>query len=76
MKILLISSYIFGYMDFAVEEMKRQGHEVEVIYFENHTLKFEYKNIFHKASAGIGKVFGENAKKNARETSLKSELKK
>ena len=45
MKILLISSYIFGYMDFAVEEMKRQGHEVEVLYYEDAPLKFEYNNI-------------------------------
>ncbi|MDG4947023.1 glycosyltransferase family 4 protein [Weeksellaceae bacterium KMM 9713] len=74
MKILLISSYIFGYMDFAVEEMKRQGHEVEVLYYEDAPLKFEYKNIFHKISAGIGKLFGENAKKKAREKALKKTL--
>lgn len=71
MKVLLISSYIFGYMDFAVEEMKRQGHEVEVLYYEDAPLKFEYNNIFHKISAGIGKLFGENAKKKAREEALK-----
>lgn len=58
-------------MDFAVEEMKRQGHEVEVLYYEDAPLKFEYKNIFHKISAGIGKLFGENAKKKAREKALK-----
>lgn len=75
MKILLISSYIFGYMDFAVEEMKRQGHEVEVFYFENESLDFQYKSIIHKARGGISKLMGNNAKKNYREKSLKSKLK-
>ena len=75
MKILLISSYIFGYMDFAVEEMKLQGHEVDVLYYENDPLQFQYNNILHKATSGIGKLVGKNAKKNAREKALKTFLK-
>lgn len=75
MKILLISSYIFGYMDFAVEEMKRQGHEVEVFYFEDESLDFQYKSIVHKACCGISKLMGNNAKKNYREKALKFKLK-
>lgn len=74
MRILLISSYIFGYMDFAVEEMQRQGHEVEVFYYEQEPLSFSYKNIGHKITAGMGKLFGRNAKTKSRENSLKAEL--
>lgn len=75
MKILLISSYIFGYMDLAVEEMKRQGHEVEVLYYESDPLQFQYQNLWHKTTSGISKLVGLNAKKKAREKALRQYLK-
>lgn len=75
MKILLISSYIFGYMDFAVEEMKKQGHDVDVLYYEDKPLRFEYRNFLHRVESGVYKIFGKNAKHLAREKALKSSLK-
>ena len=75
MKILLISSYIFGYMDIAVAEMRRQGHEVTVFYYEEPPLKFSYQNKWDQTKAGVQKLLGKNAKKEARETALKTQLK-
>lgn len=62
-------------MDFAVEEMRRQGHEVDVFYYENEPLNFKYSNALHKITAGSGKLIGRNAKHISREKALKRELK-
>lgn len=62
-------------MDFAIEEMRKQGHDVEVLYYENSPLQFKYNNIIHKTTSGIGKLFGLNAKKEAREKALKKRFK-
>ncbi|MDO5655196.1 MAG: hypothetical protein Q4G27_03555 [Flavobacteriaceae bacterium] len=74
MKILLISSYIFGYMDVAVAEMRRQGHEVTVFYYENPPLMIEYQNALHKAQSGMAKLLGQNLKKSARDKALNQHL--
>lgn len=75
MKVLIISSYIFGYMDFAVEEIKRQGHETEVFYYDKPPFEFRYKNFGHKILSGISKIFGANERKNHRFRFLKDQLK-
>lgn len=62
-------------MDFAVEEMKRQGHEVEVYYYDKPPFEFRYKNLGHKTLSGISKIFGSNERKNHRTNFLKNQLK-
>lgn len=62
-------------MDFAVEEIKRQGHEVEVFYYDKPPFEFSYKNPVHKIISGISKLFGSNERKNHRQNFLKNQLK-
>ncbi|MFV0305209.1 MAG: hypothetical protein ACK5IC_07000 [Moheibacter sp.] len=66
MKILIVSSYIFGYIDFLVEELRNQGYEVQVMYYEKDPLLYQYKNFIHKSISGILKIFGINLKKKNR----------
>lgn len=75
MNVLLISSYVFGYMDFAVDEMRNQGHEVEVYYYDKPPFEFSYQNSFHKGISGIKKVVGINERKNHRHNFLVTKLK-
>lgn len=74
MKVLIISSYIFGYMDFAVKEMKRQGHEVNILYYDKPPFVYAYKNTAHKVFSGVKKIFGSNEKKNFRYDYLNKNL--
>ena len=50
-------------MEYAVEEMKRQGHEVEVYYYDKPPLLFQYKNSFHRALSSLRKLVGGNERK-------------
>lgn len=73
MKILLISDYLYGYMDVAADEMKRQGHQVEALYFDKKPLQLDKNNLLY-AKSGLGKILGKNAKFNARYKVLKKVL--
>lgn len=50
MKILLISDYVYGYMDVAANEIKRQGHQVETLYFDKKPLQLDKKIFFNVKS--------------------------
>lgn len=75
MKVLLISSYIFGYMDYAVQEMKYQGYEVTFYYYNKPPLEFEYKNGFHRGISFLKKMAGRNIRKDHRYSILHQDLK-
>lgn len=75
MKVLLISSYTFGYLDYAVEEMKSQGHKVVYFYYDRPPFKYSYKNKFYHLLSGMKKIFGINEKKEYRHKFLVENLK-
>jgi len=55
-KILIISPYAFGYIDFLVEELsKRDEVDVDVIFFDK--IKFKYKNFFERITNFFSKLF-------------------
>lgn len=75
MKVLIISSYIFGYMDYAVEEMKKEGYDVTCFYFDQPPLEFHYKNGLNRGVSFLKKLVGKNIRKDHRYKILKQSLK-
>ena len=72
MRILLISSYIFGYMNAVVKALTQMGLNVEVLYYENEPLKFRYKDKKHHLLSFLRKAVGGHAKKEHRQQVLRS----
>ena len=75
MKVLFISSYLFGYLDYAVEEMKRQGHEVTYLNYDRTPFEYVYPSKFMHLISGAKKLAGVNEKKEFRHRYLKNNLK-
>ncbi len=75
MKVLFISSYLFGYLDYVVDEMKRQGHEVTYLNYDKPPFEYIYQSKFQHFFSGVKKLAGVNEKKEFRHRFLKKNLK-
>ncbi len=71
MKILLISSYIFGYMEHLKPAFAENGIEAEFLYHGKPPLNFEYKNKAKHLIAFLKKAVGMNAKMEFRHNTIK-----
>ncbi|WP_028375832.1 hypothetical protein [Leeuwenhoekiella sp. MAR_2009_132] len=74
MKILIVSSYIFGYMEYLKPALESKGITAEFVYHGKAPLDFKYKSKWHHLVAFIKKTVGFNTKMEFRDRALKSHL--
>jgi len=69
-KILLISNYLFGYIEQIEKNLINNQHSVEVLYFDKLPLQFKYSNFFERIYNFFLKLFSQDIKKKHREKYL------
>ncbi|MFD2827467.1 hypothetical protein ACFSYG_13370 [Leeuwenhoekiella polynyae] len=75
MKVLIISSYIFGYIDLIKPVLLQNNIDAEILYLGQAPLNFKYQSKAHHLSAFIMKGFGRNAKMDFRHNAIINKFK-
>ncbi|WP_336092796.1 hypothetical protein [Leeuwenhoekiella sp. CH_XMU1409-2] len=75
MKVLIISSYIFGYIDLIKPVLIQNNIDAKILYLGQEPLNFKYKSKAHHLSAFIMKGLGRNAKMDFRHNTILNKFK-
>ena len=75
MKVLIISSYIFGYLEHLKPALLKLDIEAEFLYHGKAPLNFEYKNKIHHITSFFKKAIGLNTKMSFRHNAIRNFVK-